>query len=391
MINSTQIKEKALKLWKSFLQSIITGEDFFPLSIQFAKPTAGEALKNFALLDKWIQELKDNSKDNRGYGYTVGFSCINNRQIGKQNIPDTLCFETEKDYLKYTGLTQEAEIFKNTYRFVYEKYPLLNEWALKYPQKLIDYSAVLPDLCKVTGYFINNPKPGIYTREINAGVHSKFIENYSTILREMLDILIEEHINTGETEFEKRFNLKYPEPLIRMKILDTHIANHFFSGLTDLSITVSEFSELSIPVKNVIIIENKTSFSNILNFLTLPELKNTIALFGKGFGVTLCGRAQWLHNATIQYWGDIDPHGFIILSNFRKYFPETTSVMMDNETFETFYPLAVEGEVVSKYRDLRLTADETALFERLNCKGTINRLEQEFISYEYAVKKLLMH
>jgi len=181
LINSTQIKEKALKLWKSYLQSIITGEDFFPLSIQFVKPTAGEALRNFTLLDKWIQELKDNSKENRGYGYTVGFSCINNRQIGKQNIPDTLCFETEKDYLKYTGLTQEAEIFKNTYRFVYEKYPLLNDWALKYPQKLIDYSAVLPDLCKVTGYFVNNPKTLSIIRN-RVSIHGKLMPVFTANL-----------------------------------------------------------------------------------------------------------------------------------------------------------------------------------------------------------------
>lgn len=385
LINSKIIREKALKKWKSYLQSIITGEEFFPLNIKFAGPTPSEALKNYALLDKWISDLRDSSKENKGFGYTVEYTLINNRRIGKQNMPDKIYFENESDYLKFTGLSKEADIFKSNYKILIDQYPELHEWVLKYPQKLIEYNSVFTGLLKVADYFKINPKPQVYIREIDAGVHSKFIENNKGILREILDIVIADNVNPGETDFEKRFNLKSPQPLIRMKILDLELANHYFSGITDISIPSDEFSKLSLPVTDVIIIENKTSFSNILNFLTLPQLKNTIALFGKGFGVTLCGKAEWLNKARIRYWGDIDPHGFMILSNFRKYFPHTESVMMDEKTFQTFYDCAVEGEVLAFTMDLRLSSEEAALFEKLNVKGTVNRLEQEFIGNDYVV------
>lgn len=388
MIDSKIIKEKGLRAWKSYLQSIVTGVPFFPYSIRFSKPTPGEALKNFSMLDGWIKELKGKSKDFLGYGYSVDFSQINNRQIGRQRIPEKIYFETEMDYLKFIEFTKESELFKKSFKLLNSRYPILYDWVLKYPQKLIDNCYILDDLLKVLDFFVLNPKPGIYVREIAAGVHSKFIENNKGIIRELLDIVIEKDVNISENDFEKRFNLKYPEPLVRMKILDKQISKKYFSGITDLSLTVTEFSELNIPVENVIVIENKTSFSNILNFLTLPDIKNTIALFGNGFGVNLCGRALWLNNTKIKYWGDIDTHGFIILSNFRKYFPATESVMMDEETFEMFSSLSVEGEVVSKYQDLRLSKDEFELFQRLNIKGTKNRLEQEFISNDYAVSKL---
>lgn len=122
----------------------------------------------------------------------------------------------------------------------------------------------------------------------------------------LLDFLIEEHINKDETEFEKRFNLKYNEPSIRLRILDDEISKKQFSGLTDMSITQTEFNNLNIDCNKVFILENKTNFSNIFNFLTLPLLKGSIAIFGKGFQLNLLKDAKWLNDKQIIYWGDID-------------------------------------------------------------------------------------
>ncbi|NOR71216.1 MAG: hypothetical protein GQ532_16215 [Methylomarinum sp.] len=43
--------------------------------------------------------------------------------------------------------------------------------------------------------------------------------------------------------FERRYSLRYDQPLIRLRILDVKLAIH---GLTDLTLTVSEFKQLNI-------------------------------------------------------------------------------------------------------------------------------------------------
>jgi hypothetical protein len=159
----------------------------------------------------------------------------------------------------------------------------------------------------------------------------------------LLDILLVDYINKDESNFEKRFNLKYREELIRIRLLDEQMAKKLFFGINDLSIPQSQFLSLNIPCKRVFVFENHTNFSNIYNFLTLPYLTESIAIFGKGFQIGLLKHAKWLSDKQIIYWGDIDAHGFQILSQIRGYFPQTQSCMMDFDTFNAFKDLAITG------------------------------------------------
>jgi len=52
----------------------------------------------------------------------------------------------------------------------------------------------------------------------------------------------------------------------------------------------------------------------LIHFLTLPERKKAVAIFGKGFQLNLLKDARWLAEKQILCWGDIDCHGFQILS-----------------------------------------------------------------------------
>jgi hypothetical protein len=208
----------------------------------------------------------------------------------------------------------------------------------------------------------------------------------------LLDTLIAVHINNDESDFEKRFNLKYREELIRIRILDEQLAKKLFFGVTDFSIPISQFVSLNIPCKRVFVLENHTNFtnfSNIFNFLTLPHLADSMAIFGKGFQIGLLKNAQWLSDKQIVYWGDIDAHGFQILSQIRGYFPQTRSCMMDFETFHEFQDLAVPGTDTTVTELANLTHDEHQLFTHLLDIRERNRLEQEKIPQSYALKKIL--
>lgn len=92
------------------------------------------------------------------------------------------------------------------------------------------------------------------------------------------------------------------------------------------------------PIKNILIAENK------MNFLTLPLITSTIAIWsGGGFNIGYLKNATWLLNKNIFYWGDIDEHGFQILHQLRNYYPQAKSVMMDRHTFDLFHTYAVDG------------------------------------------------
>ena len=258
---------------------------------------------------------------------------------------------------------------------------MLKEWITLHPQKLTEHD-VWPDILKVCKYFIENPKPNLYIRELPIGVHTKFIENNKGIISELLNnILPLENINqafTGAADFEKRFNLKCLEPLVRFRILDKRISETCFSGRTDVSIPVSQFEQLQIPVERVLIVENKTNLLTIA--LTFPELAKTIVIFGSGYEIQNLKNALWLKNVELLYWGDLDAQGFEILSQFRGYFPHTQSILMDRETFDEFFehdagtPTKITGK-------LNLTNDELHLYELLKTNNW--RLEQEKVRLSY--------
>lgn len=74
------------------------------------------------------------------------------------------------------------------------------------------------------------------------------------------------------------------------------------------------------------------------------------------------------------HWGDIDVHGFEILSQFRSYFPQTKSVLMDKQTFEKFFEKD-NGTPTNISTKLNLTDEEQQLYEILKTNNW--RLEQE--------------
>lgn len=388
MIKPDDIKKQAERWYKEFLIASLRKENFFPKDIRFGKIKASETLSGFSKISKEIQELKAKSKKHLGYGYEIEFVMRTDKKIGSQPFPHSIYFENEGEYLKLIKKEKEYKEFRTDTDRIIRAIPALDNWILLNPLKVIEHSGKWPELIKVCMYFISNPHPRLYIRELPIDVHTKFIEENKGIIKDLLDFLIGEQVNKEETEFEKRFDLKYNEPTIRVRLLDAEISKSYFSGLTDLTLTRSEFGALNINCKRIFILENKTSFSNIYNFLTIPELESSIAIFGRGFGVGLLKGVEWLKDKEIYYWGDIDVQGFQILSQLRSYLPETRALMMDVETFNRFSEYRVNGTAGNIKQLPYLTGDEDKLFRQLLHLKEKNRLEQEKIGYAFVVSKI---
>ena len=373
MITPIDIKKKAANKYKAYLQSIVEGETFNPIVIVGDKKPNEDTVK-------FVEELRELiccSKEKKGYGYTIEFQTVKTKRHGIQDIPTSISFQTEYDYLKYINKEKETAKFKKDITSILSSYPELKDWIYKHPIKVIEND--WESLLKICKYFKTVPQPHLYIRELPIQVHTKYIESNTGIIRELLDIIIAEHINIDEKQFESRFNLKYDETLVRFRILDEAISQQLFGGIDDISIPISEFQNIALPIHTVYIVENK------MNMLTFPAQSNGIVVFGKGFGGDIMKNVEWLKTKKIYYWGDLDAHGFQILSEIRTHFEQVESFMMDRHTFDLFYE-GDKGTETNVEKDLCLTSEESEMFKYL--KENNLRLEQEKIPHEYAKTKI---
>jgi hypothetical protein len=236
------------------------------------------------------------------------------------------------------------------------------------------------DLLAVCRYFLEHPRPNRYARELPLPVHTKFVEENEGILRRMLDFLLPaEAIEADAFDFARRFGLRYDEPLVRIRALDAQIQPASGWPSDDVSLPVSALEALSFEGCPVVISENK------MTFLTLPTIENGLAIWGGGFKLDVLRNAEWLRTCDVYYWGDLDAHGFMMLSRLRSFLPQATSVMMDVETFETFRAFAVSGTPSESTALPNLTPSEQAVFQSLARNNL--RLEQERISHDYVKER----
>lgn len=116
-------------------------------------------------------------------------------------------------------------------------------------------------------------------------------------------------------------------------------------------------------------------------------------LFGGGYAIDLVRALPWLAKQPLHYWGDLDTHGFAILSRLRQYFPHTRSFLMDRDTLvnhRDFWTEELSGTRV--LRDLpTLDPFEQSLYDDLRNDrlGDRVRLEQEGVQYQRVEQAVL--
>lgn len=373
MITPNEIKQKAEHKYIAYLQSLVEGIPFNQIIIAGNKRPDDNTVK----LEAELTELINHSKEKKGFGYSIEYTTVKTKLHGVQDLPSSIVFQSENDYLKFIGKEKETARFKEDIARIIEDYPELNDWIYKYPRKVIEND--WDSLLMVCAYFKRTPQPNLYIRELPIKVHTKFIENNKGIIKELLDILIADYVDQDEKHFESRFHLKYDEPIIRFRILDNSISHLSFSDVEDISIPISQFKQLALPVQKVYVVENK------INMLSFPMVEKSIVIWGHGFGVETICNVDWLKDKDIFYWGDLDAQGFQILSLLRTHFEQVKSFMMDRVTFDNFYE-GDKGTKTNVEKGLCLTSEENDMFLYLKLNNL--RLEQEKIPYEYTLRKI---
>ena len=381
MITPESIRNKALRAYPAYLTALAEGRPFFPRDIRFGKHAPKGDYHRFAARR---EALLAASKAERGAGYTVELAPRRMRRYGEQLLPARIFFETEADYLAFTGKADEAAAFKAALERTSSLMPSLVPWLARHPRHALPHLDCWGDLLAVCAYFLDHPQPDRYARELPISVHTKFIEEHTGILRRMLDeVLPEADIRQDEKDFYRRYGLRYDEPLLRARFLDVRLQARYGVPVADLSTPVSAFARLDWRGARGLIVENK------LTFLTLPPQANGFALWGGGFRVGVLREVGWLADVPLRYWGDLDAQGFMILSQLRSFLPHARSFLMDRATLDAFRTFIVPGTPVPE-SDVRtlpyLTLEEQALFAWLAEENL--RLEQERIPLAFVQEAL---
>ena len=374
MITLLELRKKALRRYEKVLLAYFNEPMIFPLSIPFSKNL--DKTQGISFIFEQQKELILNSKTILGFGYTVELK--ENKKTMQSEII-SIYFETLSDLLQFTDKTNDFNNFEFNAKNCLNQVPQLIVLFQKSPKILLDQHGKWVDLLKVCQYFIQNPKPDLYVRNLPISVHSKFIEDNQSILKILLDFLIIEYVNTEERNFFKRYNLQIEKPSVKIRFLDNDILLH--PKLSQMSVWISEFQVLNLDCERVIVIENLTTF------LSFPKLSNSLALWGGGFAVSLLDDVDWLKSKELYYWGDIDVHGFKILSQFRTHYPKAKSILMDNNTLQKYYENGKGGDFNVIPLD-NLSTSELEVYEMVLENNF--RLEQERIPLS-AVKEVFQN
>ncbi len=385
---ASDIAAAAAKLWDSgrLPAAVISGEAIFPFTVKLKGPGTGEMAEKLTQTRAWCASLRAGSKEERGNGYTLEYRHIRHKILGENDIPDKAVITAEEDALALAGKKREAARLRKIAEETAERLPALLIWLYKKPLRALDAAAQWTLILDVCEWMLAHPRPAIYIREMDIpGVHTKFIETRKAMLGELFDLLLPESAvdkrYTAGADFAKRYGFRAKAEPVRLRL--PLYCRLFPESVTDITLASDELAATPIPCREIVITENEISF------LSMPRAAGRLLMWGHGYGFEMLKKAAWLADKKIFYWGDIDTHGFAILSELRANCPHARSLLMDESTLAAYRAMCVEEPQPAKYLPERLTPEEARLFKNLHTPNGKNlRLEQERIGIG-AVRKAI--
>ena len=382
----TDLQAQVHKLWDRglLLASVAGGESVFPRRLALKGPDSRALGERFSEVRDWIAGLVANE----GL-YRIEWRSVNHRVLGANRIPSAIWIDTLEQALGLIGKHRAAERFAGMVERTRETRAELIPWLAKRPLRALALAEEWPQLLAIVDWLSKHPRPEVYLRQVDLpGVHTKLIEGHRGVLAEFFDLVLPEEAidatHTGAFGFCRRYGFLDKPARVRFRMLDPTVRLLPMASDQDITLTQAAFSSLAPPVTTVFITENE------INFLAFPNVRDSMVIFGAGYGFANLATVHWLQEKNILYWGDIDTHGFAILNQLRGFFPHTVSFLMDRETllahrqFWGSEPQPQTGDL------LRLTTEEQALHDQLrqHTWGVSVRLEQEKIGFQFLAATL---
>ncbi|HAS53307.1 MAG: hypothetical protein A2X56_02630 [Nitrospirae bacterium GWC2_57_13] len=379
------LRAQMQKLWDrgELLASLVTEASLFPKRLALKGPTSAEMADRFEEVRTWISELRVM------HHCRVEMREFKHRVFGANAVPQEIWIDTVDDALALIGKQRDVARFAALIDVTRKRQPRLLGWLAKRPMLALELSNEWSRLLEIVAWLQVHSRPGVYLRQVDIpGVHSKFIEAHRGVLAELLDIVLPpaviEPSASGTSQFAKRYGFCDKPVRIRFRGLDPEHTLLPGTPVQDITLDAENFARLDPNVASAFITENE------INFLAFPQVKDSLVIFGGGYGFEMLSKAEWLSRCRIFYWGDIDTHGFAILDQLRSHFNHVESFLMDRNTLLAFETLWGEEEKQT-LRDLpRLNPEERALYDDLRDNRIRKnlRLEQERIGFGWVESAL---
>ena len=375
-----ELDAQVQRLWDQgdILRCVVSHEVLFPLRLRLKLPTATEVAERFDEVRVWIAQLRASK------WYRVEMQSNRHRVHGNNSVPSQVWLDTLNDAVAVIDKRDDLTRFRALVNATVQRREALMPWLAQSPLRALVVADVWTRLLDIVDWLEAHARPSVYIRQMDVpGVHSKFIEAHRGVLTELLDLALPagviETAATGVSQFARRYGFRDKPNRVRFRMLDPSHALFPQLRERDVTLDAESFARLDPQVSNVFITENE------INFLSLPDVPNSLAIFGAGYGFDLIADATWLSRCRVFYWGDIDTHGFAILDQLRAILPHVESLLMDRATLLAFPALWGVEEHPSRSELSRLTAQEHALFQDLRDNAIANnlRLEQERIGFRY--------
>lgn len=255
-------------------------------------------------------------------------------------------------------------------------------------------------LLAATTWFRAHPRSGLTVRSVPVpGMHTKWLARHRGMVLACLGTPTDSSESIGSTEDADPVDIPADDldalglrPLPReiSVVLADPVLRAAVGGLRQITAPVDELARLQIHPDTVLIVENKEpalAWSDTTGLAVIHSLGNHL-------NVLHC--LPWIPRNRCWYWGDLDRHGFTLLSRARTMVPQLASLLMEPGDIETYRPLGVE-EDLDRYDqpDSTLTlAEASALATLMLSGGKYLRTEQERIPIsdaEHALEQTRNH
>jgi hypothetical protein len=353
----------------------LAGDGAWPMAISLGVPSEKDAQQHGDGIHDWVSRWQSW----HGAG-TLEWHARQWRALGSQRLPKRMILADPSEVADWLGEHARWAQALARYQRLTARWPALAQYLPRHFAVMADYGdAEFERLEALLGWLESNPQSNLYPRQLPVpGIDSKWLERRKGLLVGLMAAMQGE-VPDG-LDLYRCCGLRPLPYLVRLRLLDPNL-RACAGGLGDVSAPVAELAKLRLPVRRVFIVENTQTG------LAFEDMPGAAVLMGLGYGVDVLGKLPWISGTRCVYWGDIDTHGFAILSRARVYVPQMESALMDECTLIGNKGLwSTEQEQHGACELPRLTDEEQAVFIGLKEQrwGLNVRLEQERIPWAAA-------
>jgi hypothetical protein len=356
------------KKWDSgaLLTGHAAGGEWEPIAVPLRGPAAREMGVRLAEVQRWAAEWAEAAA--RG-PLRVEYKQVGGRHFGTNSIPARAWVDGYDEAWALLRVGGEVRRFDELVKTASDT--RLGPWMAAHPMRVLRFSGEWDKLLAVVRWIDERQRPGMYLRQVDVpGVDTKFIEGHRGVLTELLDAQLDPaRIDSAAVGFASRYGFLPKPGYVRIR--------YAFRGFSELTVRADELPTVPDGVRRVFVVENEVTY------LAFPLPTDAMVVWGRGYAVDVLAPLRWLAELDVVYWGDIDTHGFAILSRLRGQFPRVRSMLMDRATLLGHRdqwvpePSPVAAELSG------LTDEEAGVYADLvaGVYGPTVRLEQERVSF----------